>query len=161
MPKLRRLFTLFLIIWSMSVSAQLSTGGTFGVFYTNNIFQIDVAPEINYHFTERYVVGFSPFLLYSKNTLQNIQAYIFGSRIYGNYVLFPSLFLHMEYEYSKMWTNEGFGKTIHAAPIGLGYENEISQNAVAYLLVLFDVLYNPDISIRQNPIIRAGVRYKF
>ena len=160
MRKLRVFFILIIFGGVLQLNAQINTGGNIGVNINNNTFQIDFAPEINYTTTHNVLFGISPFLLYSKHLRSLASLYVYGVRMYGEYTIFQNFFVHLEYEYSRAWVQEGFGVTVHSAPIGGGFEQEISSNLVAFGMILYDVLYSSENSIRQNPIIRAGVRYK-
>ena len=161
MQKLRVFFTFILVGVALGLNAQVNTGGNIGVNIVDNILQIDIAPEINYSPLDDVLFGLSPFILYSKDLETLMKLYVYGVRMYGEYTIIQNFFVHLEYEYSRAWTNEGFGAAIHSAPIGGGFEQEISQGVVAYGMILYDVLYSSETSIRQNPVVRAGVRYSF
>lgn len=144
-----------------SAYAQITTGGNIGVNVVNNVLIIDFAPEIGYEIIDNASAGFSPFVVFAQNFQSNASNTIFGARIFTEYKIDLGIFAHAEYEISSSVTSEGLSKVTHAAPIGGGYETEIATNTVAYIMVLYDVLYKVDFSYRTNPIIRAGVRYSF
>jgi len=155
----RIIFTLLILGSSFLSFSQTRTGGTIGANYSNNIFILDFAPEIDYNVIAELKLGVSPFVMFANNTVTANKLFLYGIRTYGEYTISENIFLHAEYEYSKSWSNEGFGPTVHALPLGGGYETELTNNTVAYILVLYDVLHKDGISYRTNPIIRAGIRY--
>ncbi|MDA3882461.1 MAG: hypothetical protein PF481_04210 [Bacteroidales bacterium] len=150
---------MFLLLFSCITYAQISTGGNVGVSYENNVMQVDVAPEVNYLFTEKISAGFSPFVLYTQNELNNQKFFTFGTRLYGEYTFIENFFVHVEYELSKTWTQENYKTAVHSLPLGGGFEKELGSGMVAYGMILYDVLYDAETSIRKNPTVRGGIRY--
>lgn len=142
--------------WGFS---QITTGGNIGFNIVNSVMIVEFSPEIGFEFLAPAMAGISPFILFAKDLHTNEKQYLYGIRAFGEYKLNIGAFAHFEYEISQLRTNEGAQKPVHAAPLGAGYETPLSDNTVAYALVLYDVLYKPGISYRQNPIIRAGIRY--
>ncbi|MFO7868799.1 MAG: hypothetical protein R6U95_05820 [Bacteroidales bacterium] len=149
----------FLLIIPSLSQAQISTGGNVGVTFEDEIMQADIAPEINYSFTEKIITGFSPFVLYTQNNKTNTNFFTFGARIYSEYKITQTIFIHAEYEISKTWTQENYKTTVHTLPIGAGFEKQISDGMVAYGMILYDILYDSEKSIRKNPSLRGGIRY--
>ncbi|HON52510.1 MAG TPA: hypothetical protein PLS12_04835 [Bacteroidales bacterium] len=157
-----KIYILFpLLIFSTYSFAQIRTGGNIGLNVYNNILIIDLSPEIGYTFIDNALAGFSPFILYAKQLQTDEKQILYGARTFGEYKLEIGAFAHVEYEISRLWTTEGFMKTMYALPVGGGFESPIGINTTAYFMLLYDVLYKPGISYRQNPIIRAGLRYSF
>lgn len=147
------------ILLGVQSQAQMQTGGNIGVNVINNVLIVDFAPELSYSFIQNTTAGISPFVIYSQNMQTKVSQFLVGGRVFGEYKTDFGAFAHAEFEATKPYTNEGYQKTIYAAPLGGGFESELSNNTVAYVMVLYDMLYKPDISLRQNPIVRAGIRY--
>lgn len=156
----RSIFLIVIVILlGFQSQAQMQTGGNVGVNINNNILTVDFAPEFSYSFIENTAMGISPFVIYSNDLQTSISEFLVGGRVFCEYKTDFGVFAHAEFEATKPYTTEGYQKTIYAAPLGGGFESELSKNTVAYIMVLCDMLYKKDISLRQNPIVRAGIRY--
>lgn len=148
-------------LFSLQSFSQIELGGTCGLGISNNIFSCDVAPELSYRTLEHLKFGVSPFVLYNKDMSYDYWSMVYGGRVYAEYQFDFNVFLHAEYEISNISNSEGWNKTVTALPIGIGGVTDISERMAAYVLILYDVLYDETYAIRTNPTIRAGVRYKF
>ncbi len=153
------LYGLFICMCTYPAYSQITTGGNIGLNIVNNVIIVDLSPEIGYSFVEPVLVGVSPFILYAQHLQTGTKEVLYGARAFGEYKHQIGAFAHAEYEISKLWVTEGVQKAVHAAPVGGGFESPLGNNTVAYIMVLYDILYKEGISYKQNPIIRAGIRH--
>lgn len=154
------IFVMF-ILWSQLLGAQVFTGGDFTLSYNNGIY-LDAAPIIGYNIDDlKLRVGYAPVL---SITMPNDakEKYAYGSRIFAEYSVIENFFLHAEIEAMNIENPSGDPKRkwILAAPMGAGYEYTMKSGMQAYAMVLYDVLLDKD-SDKENPVVRAGVRYDF
>lgn len=155
------LSTIFILILFPKAYSQLNVGGMFGLGITNNYLNVDLAPEVSYSFIENLKVGVSPFVLYNKDLSSNYSMLMYGGRIFGEYQFDFNIFVHAEYEVSHLSDSENNHAIIYALPLGVGAISDLSQQTEAYVMVLYDFLYDEVWAIRTNPMFRVGVRYKF
>lgn len=149
------------IILDVSCFSQVELGGTCGFGITNNYLTIDAAPEVSYRFIEHLRVGFSPFILYNSDLSSSYWTRMYGTRVFGEYHFDFNVFVHAEYEIANISDSEGYSANMDAFPIGIGGTTALTEHSEAYLLILYDVLYDESWAIRTNPMFRAGVRYRF
>ncbi len=147
---------------------QFFTGGEFSVTFLGG-FNADIAPIIGYK-VKNFSAGLSPVLLYtaSGNTAGNFS---YGGRIFAEYSIYKGLFAHAEFGIMNMgyvdWNQPGgvlARNWVMSAPIGVGYEKEITNNVWFKTMVLYDPLL--DLNLNQssplaNPSIRGGFTYLF
>lgn len=146
-------------------TAQVFTGGNFGVNYDNNGVYVDLAPEIGYRY-KIVEAGIAPFVSYKQ--IDKAHHYSFGSRVFSRLTLYKDIFAHAEFQVSNIEipgtvSSDIFfdnRKWIVAMPLGVGYRYKISKNITAQGSVLYDVLLDDD-SPQKNPIIRGGIVYDF
>lgn len=158
-----------IFVFSLSnirVDAQIFTGGDLSVTFTNGI-NVNLAPIIGYK-VKGFSAGLSPVIMYTAtgNTSGDIS---FGGRIFAEYDIWKGIFVHVEGEalntgYIDNITSVKLRNWTYAAPVGVGYEYEITKNVWFKGSVLYDFLKNLNLdqnSSTSNPIVRGGVVYTF
>lgn len=152
--------TLFSVFLYIHVYSQLQVGGNFGFGASNNYMSLDISPEVSYSLSQYVTLGTSPFYLYNKSTTTAYWSKMYGFRVFAE-AHYKIAFLRTEYEYSWYSNSEKTKSSLSSLPIGIGVTTAISSRAVAYVMVLYDILYDEAVAVQTNPIFRTGVRYKF
>ncbi len=147
---------------SITMEAQFYTGGNVSVNYNNGIY-IDAAPVFGYRY-KIFNSGVSPFYSYSE--VNNSEGYSsYGGRIFEEITVFQNFFIHAELEAASVKIvnivndqTTTHRKWIWALPVGAGYNQQIAPKVTAYAMVLYDLLLDEN-SPKENPVVRAGIRY--
>ena len=146
-------------------SAQFFTGGDLNVTFINGV-NIDIAPIFGYKY-QNFSAGISPVVMYTA-TGDLYGEVSYGGRVFFEYDVFKGAFIHAEF----MALNTGYLNTAlqrlrnwaMGAPIGAGYQYEISKNVWFKGMVLYDALLDIDLnqsSPQANPSVRGGITYVF
>ena len=149
------LFIISLLIFQVGKS-QITTGGNASITFTNGVY-VDLSPMIGYKI-EKFSAGISPFLAYSKLN-SNIETCSYGTRLFGQFIVYQGFFLHAEFEATNI-KEKTIRQWILGIPLGGGCEYEIAKNTRAQCAILYDVLLDKN-SPKQNPEIRGGIVYSF
>ena len=143
--------------------------------YTN----IELAPQIGYHLTDRWSLGIGPHYIYYENndffSPVNFSTHIYGGKIFsrlnliqdaGEFLpiyLFDELFFHAEYELLSL-ENQHFNAPSFPSEgrfwadyyyVGVGINQRVSMNS-SYFIVLLWNLNDSIYSIYSNPTYRVG-----
>jgi len=150
-----------------TVSAQLFTGGDLSATFINGV-KVDLAPTIGYKI-KSFSVGLSPAVLYTADSPQGFGGeFSYGGRVYGEYDVWKGFIIHAEFKAMNTGYVDNSGIKQHGwvfgAPIGGGYEYEISKNVWFKGMLLYDALLH--INLNQNlpnanPTVRGGITYVF
>ncbi|MDR2964080.1 MAG: hypothetical protein LBU90_10680 [Bacteroidales bacterium] len=158
-------FLVFVCNLSFSQSLQIGkvqVGGNFGFDITNNILVIDIAPVLGTSPIKNTTLSVSPFFSYAQDLSQpNNRLTRCGLRAAVQYSIYAGLFAHAEYELSFVYLNRQFQGVYHALPIGLGFEQLIAPNTVAYAAVLYNVIHSQSDFVQSPFQYRVGVRHAF
>jgi hypothetical protein len=128
---------------------------------------ISLAPEIGYHFTDRFSAGIGVSYFYiSSSGPVSFSTNIYGGKIFGSFTVFENLFVHAEYEVINLETKY-FNPTSYpdqnrfnrgSILVGLGYKFKIDERNSVNLLVLWNLnetVYSP----YSNPIMRMSFEF--
>jgi hypothetical protein len=82
---------------------------------------------------------------------------IYGLNIFARQLIFEPAFVHVEYNplnFSVFNSTNGDSKRnwVNAFYIGGGINQSISDRSSIYIMILYDVLHDPNRSFRQTPI---------
>jgi len=135
--------------------SQLVTGGTISADYRNDGYYIELAPKIGYKYSI-FESGAAPFVSYQERS----NYLTFGLQIYTQATIFKGAFLHAEFQAANAFiVSEMNRQWVLGFPVGVGYQQEISNNVWLKASVLYDILYKDGFSPQKNPIIRFGITY--
>jgi|WetSurMetagenome_2_1015567.scaffolds.fasta_scaffold615693_1 hypothetical protein len=161
------LLTALLFFTASPSDAQFFTGGELSVTFVGG-FNADIAPIVGYRF-KNFSAGLSPVVMYTAtgNTRGDVS---YGGRIFAEYSFYKGIFAHAEFGAMNSgyinWEAGGIKQRnwVLSAPIGVGYEREITKNVWFKTMILYDALL--DINLNQsspmaNPSIRGGITYTF
>ena len=160
------IFIFSFICCDFEAKSQVFTGGDLSVTFTNGV-NVNLAPIIGYK-VKGFSAGLSPVVMYTA-TGSTSGDFSFGGRIFAEYDIWKGIFVQVEGEalntgYIDNITNVKLRNWAYAAPIGVGYEYEITKNVWFKGSVLYDVLKNLNLdqnSSTSNPIVRGGIVYTF
>lgn len=189
------MFVFFL--WLMSVSAQSEVdldlfdrveenrSGSFYImpeagFWFGTYTNIEVAPQLGFHITDRWSLGVGPhYIFYQNNSYYspvNFSSNIWGVKAFSRlsiirdaaeilpFYIFDELFAHVEYERMSM-ENRYFNAPsfpeegrigVNYLYVGLGFSQRISARSTYSFLLLWN-LNDSFYSIYRNPTYRVGV----
>ena len=165
-----KLIRLSLIIIGFAItsraSAQLIIGGETSATFIGGV-NIDLAPIIGYKFY-KFSAGLSPVVNYTATTGSLNGNISYGGRVFGEYDVWKGILVHAEFD----MLNSGYISTsgivlrnwTMGAPIGVGYEYEITKGVWFKGMVLYDALLDIDLnqsSPKANPTVRGGITYVF
>jgi hypothetical protein len=164
--KISLIVVVFIVISQIKVDAQIFTGGDLSVTFTNGV-NVNLAPIIGYKI-KGFSTGLSPVVMYTA-TGATSGDFSYGGRIFAEYDIWKGIFVHAEFEaintgYLESITNIKLRNWVLGAPVGVGYEYEITKNVWFKGSVLYDVMIDLNLnqnSSNSNPIVRGGVVYTF
>jgi hypothetical protein len=170
MKKLKWIF-IFTIIFSFfsvnNTSAQIFTGGDLSATFINGV-KVDIAPIIGYKY-KNFSVGLSPVILYTASSPDGTGGeFSYGGRVFAEYDVYKGLFFHAEFKAMNTGylndLNDIVRGCVMGAPVGAGYEYEITKGVWFKGMVLYDALLH--INLNQNlpnanPTVRGGITYVF
>jgi hypothetical protein len=79
---------------------RITYGGNFGAAF-GSLTYVDISPFIGYRFTDQWMVGFGVSYIYYRQRYSPTQVYqthLYGGRLFSQYFILPSVFLHGELE---------------------------------------------------------------
>lgn len=158
--------TVLLMMQTPKANAQVFTGGEFNIQFIGGII-VDVAPIVGYR-VQNFSAGLSPVIMYTAtgNTTGDVS---YGARIFAEYSIYAGIFGHAEFQamntgYIDWTTGLKQRNWVMGAPVGIGYEKEITNNVWFKTMVLYDVLLPLNLSQNSafaNPSVRGGITYQF
>jgi hypothetical protein len=160
------ILTFFLALNFTKSSAQIFTGGDLSVTFTNGV-NVNLAPIVGYKY-KSFSTGLSPVVMYTA-TGTTSGDFSYGGRVFVEYAIWKGIFVHAEFEalntgYLESITSIKLRNWVLGAPVGVGYEYEITKNVWFKGSVLYDVLVDLNLdqnSSKSNPEIRGGIVYTF
>ncbi len=172
MKNFQKLLRLTCILFVMGVSflpmrawAQLIIGGETSATFINGV-NIDLAPIIGYKIMG-LSLGASPVAMYTASGTMSGE-FSYGGRVFGEYDIWKGILVHAEFEALNTGYLNNTGIRLRnwtmGAPIGAGYEYEITKGVWFKGMVLYDALLQMDLnqsSPRANPTVRGGITYVF
>ena len=138
---------------------RLYTGGGFGIGL-GTVTVVDVSPLLGCKLDTRTSVGIGGSFLYINDRYYDYVTYVYGGKVFGRYQIFSQLFAHVEYEtvnyeyynssgnLQRKWGSGFLG--------GAGYSQQLMDNVMVNMLVLWNFLDDPNYPY-SNPIIRMGI----
>lgn len=177
----------FLGILSIRLCAQTADSTKAGGFQKRNLFvggslglsvgtftYLGINPLLGYRLNEVFAAGLALNAQYdatryyqANNSLSERDHYgLLGLGVFGRIYPIPDLFIHVQPEWDA-----SFGKSIYydGSPsrryqaqtasllLGGGYSRPVGRNSAATLMLLYDVLQNPDSPYGNQPLLRAGI----
>ncbi len=144
--------------------------GNFGFNVSNTSAAILFSPLIGYRISNKLSAGGGPMFEYISFRYTPTDVYkntTLGVRAFARYNILDNLFVHGEYNlinYKLFATQERVWES--HLPIGGGYRQSLGGRSTVNLMVLYDVLYNPDsdynrYSTYNGFIIRGGINFGF
>jgi hypothetical protein len=146
--------------WMDKVSFGGNIGGniaSWGSFFV-------AQPMALYRFTDITMAGIGGTYMYSSRNYQTtlgqritLSDNIYGLNIFARQLIFEPAFVHVEYNplnFSVFNSTNGDSKRnwVNAFYIGGGINQSISDRSSIYIMILYDVLHDPNRSFRQTPI---------
>ncbi|WP_234567891.1 hypothetical protein [Rhodohalobacter sp. 614A] len=135
--------------------AQVYTGGSVGLNFWNNRTYIDASPILGYQIDDLRI-GVGGIFSYVRRSGDSRIHY--GARVFSQYDLFESFFLHAEVETLNTEYYNSEREWVLSVPVGAGYFQRISDRMYTTFTILYDLVQDEN-SPYENPIIRGGIRY--
>jgi hypothetical protein len=140
--------------------------------------QVEVAPQVGYHVTERFDVGVGlKYMYYNSNSFlgesyirtERVSSHIFGGSVFTDYKVIKDLnkvlpfnmngqlVAHLEYEGLNMpsFGDESGRFWAHSYFVGGGLRQSLGKGAFINLFILYNLNHEPYLPY-ENPIIRIG-----
>ena len=175
------LFPILMICIVSCVSGQYKSGGGgdkiyfgggFGFSFGTVVTAISASPLVGYKITDSFSAGIGLTYQYIKYKNPDAQFNNFGGSLFSRYQFTDKYFSHIEFERLSFEYPTGFltpdgdiesrRSTNNAFFVGGGYREAISRSASFSLTVLYDLLYDEELSPYASPLsIRAGVAVGF
>ena len=134
---------------------KISLGGNLSLSF-GTLTLVQVAPQIGYRVTDRFIPGVGANYIYFKDPFGATT--IYGGSVFARYLIADNFFAYAEYEQLNREVWEAWGNERRWIPIGLiggGYRTG-GDGLNFSISVLFDVIQDPW-SPYGNPVIRGGV----
>lgn len=153
---------------------KLFAGGNLGLAF-GDITYLNVSPDIGYRFSELLAAGFQINSQYESvkyydqtNALNRKERYsVLGAGLFGRVYPIPQLFVHVQPEmnfifgkttfYNENIPSQKYREHVPSLLAGVGYSQNVGGNSAFTVMVLYDVLQNPNSPYGNKPIFRAGV----
>lgn len=160
---LRNLFILIFCFFVSEIQAQdesrWTTGGNFGVGFSNNTVNILISPQIGYRvfsFLELGVRATYNYYQFSYDS-EKFKSHNYGGGAYATAYIFKGLFAHAENEFlSYKYYDER--KFVHSVFVGGGYRQYFSERGYISASILYNLNETFD-SPYDNPIYRVGIGF--
>jgi len=149
-------------------------GGNFGLWFGTTTY-IELSPLLGYKITERWHVGLGLTYIYFKGTfldqyynVYSINTSVYGGRMLTRFYIMENLFAHAEYEVLYLEApvydiNTGSyvtqRKSVPGFLVGGGYSQKMGARSAFYIMVLYNLIYDPYYSPYTNPVVRMGFRF--
>jgi hypothetical protein len=133
---------------------KLSFGGNLSLSF-GTVTMVQVAPQVGYRVTERFIPGIGANYIYFKDPYGSTT--IYGGSVFARYLIADNFFAYAEYESLNREVWEAWGDERRWIPIGLiggGYRTN-SEGLAFTISILYDVIQDPW-SPYGNPVIRGG-----
>lgn len=180
---MKKLLMVALLIFSVSIraSAQYKSGGKnggdkiyfgggFGLSVGTSSTSINASPLVGYKITEKFSSGVGVIYQYIKYKKLDVQFNNYGGSLFSRYQVTDNYFAHVEYERlsfeyptgGSFAQIESLRATNNAFFVGGGYRQPISRSVSFNAVVLYDLLYEEELSPYSSPLnVRAGVAVGF
>lgn len=154
---------------------KLFVGGNLGLTFGDMTY-VNVSPSIGYRFSELLAAGVQINTQYESvkyydqtNALYQKNRYgMLGGGIFGRIYPIPQLFIHVQPEmnfiFGKTYLYNGgsvstqkYRENVPSLLAGVGYSQNTGGNSAVTIMVLYDVLQNPNSPYGNKPIFRIGV----
>ena len=153
-------------------SDKIYFGGGFGLSVGTGITSISASPLVGYRITDEFSAGVGVTYQYLKYKEPDAQFNNFGWSLFSRYEFTDKYFSHIEYERLSFEYPTGFltpdgdvesaRGTNDAFFVGGGYRESLSRNSSFSVTVLYDLLYDEELSPYASPLnVRAGVAVGF
>jgi hypothetical protein len=149
------------------IGQRIYVGGYFGLTF-GSYTRIAVYPLVGYKFTPKFSGGVKVLYEYIKDNryVSSYEYSNYGGSVFTRYRVFPSLYLHAEYEMVNYqlfnFNGEQYRDWVPFLYLGGGYSQNLGGKAWLNFQVLFDVLQDSRSPYRQwEPIISIGVGVGF
>jgi len=149
------------------IGQRLYFGGGMGLTF-GSYTRIGLYPLVAYKFTPKFSGGTKFLYEYVKDNYYTpaYESSNYGGSLFTRYRLFPSLYLHAEYEMVNYqlysFNGEQFRDWIPFFYVGGGYSQNLGGNAWLNMQVLFDIIQDPGSPYRVwQPIMSVGVGVGF
>lgn len=144
--------------------------GNFGFNVSNTSTAILFSPLLGYKINNKLSAGGGPMFEYISYRYTPTDVYkntTLGGRAFARYNILDNLFVHGEYNiinYKLFATNERVWES--HLPVGGGYRQSLGGRSTINLMILYDVLYNPEsdynrYSTYNGFIMRGGINFGF
>jgi hypothetical protein len=148
-PPLSELSTMKRLTWGGSMAIQLGTVTLLGA-----------SPKIGYRVTEKLTAGLGGTYYYRSEKVYGTTSKFYGASAYARHLIMPRIFVHAEAERIHRDDIELQSPAVDMLWIGAGYYTSITPRAAAGMVLLYDVLENPNRPY-SNPDIRGGITFGF
>ncbi|MCP4457716.1 MAG: hypothetical protein GY816_06770 [Cytophagales bacterium] len=147
-------------------------GGGFGLSFGTGSTSISASPIVGYKITDEFSAGVGITYQYLKYKVPDAQFNNFGGSLFSRYQFTNKYFAHIEYERLSFEYPTGYltpdgdvesaRGTNDAFFVGGGYRESLSRNSSFSLTILYDLLYDEELSPYASPLnVRAGVAVGF
>jgi hypothetical protein len=137
-------------------------GGNFSLWFGNSTL-LDISPLAAYKITEKAHIGIGGTYRYYNDPY--ISTSVYGGRAFFRYMLFESIYAHVEYESLSVEYPQNGKLTrdfVSAALLGATYRSMISEHFYSTMSVFYNTNYVQKISPYANPlVIRIGFEYEW
>jgi hypothetical protein len=124
---------------------------------------MEVSPLVGYKFSPKFSagVGITYQYYHYQDRFYNIQTNVYGTRIFGRYMITNNLFAHAEYEYLNLEAFDFYPSRrvdVESFLAGGGYIQRFSGRFAIVTMILYNFTpsyYTP----YQNPVIRIGMNF--
>ncbi len=125
-----------------------------------NVTYVNIAPVLGYRFTKQIHGGFGiNYSHYSQNDIK-FSTDVYGGNVFGRFFILENLFAHLELEKLYLKWSDGYRYNLENVYVGGGYNQQLSRNAFAGILILYNLNQSP-YSPYSNPVIRGGIGFGF
>lgn len=152
---------------SSSILKKLEFGGNLGLAFGSQQGSVEVAPSVGMEVVKNLHVGVRLGYNYSymKTSMDKLSSHSLNLGVYARYIVFMGFYLQGEYNYYRIYSYSNiYPKTVSNAEslmAGAGYRQAITQNSFAYFTLLWDFFIDRNSINANNPVIQAGVGFRF
>jgi hypothetical protein len=145
---------------------KLYFGGNIGLQFGQGGYYGEISPMVGYKVTDKFSVG--PTLTYIHYDfvypfpIGEISNEIYGAGAFARYFVLPNVFLHAEAKFINGYWQDGERSNLYPVLIGGGYRSKFGSKASAFVMLLYDVNYDPLLSPYPSPLVYTfGFGYGF
>jgi hypothetical protein len=157
--------------------SRLFAGGNVGLAFGEMTY-LNLSPLAGYRFSPLFAAGVQINAQYESvryhdayGALARKERYtVLGGGVFGRVYPISQLFIHVQPEYNFIrgrvryydgTPGAGYHRQVPSLLAGAGFEQPTGGSAAFEVMILYDVLQNPDSPYGNQPIIRAGVHFGF